>query len=107
MTINHKGLIYMNALAHEAMGKPPAVALYFSRAEDAIAIEPAGNPHSTDVFEVVPKQNGFAIHASTFCRHYKIRVKSTERFVRPQIGKAGTMILRMRETVTVGGIGKQ
>jgi len=102
VTINRKGLIYMNTKAYKMLGSPQAAALFYSREDDAIAIAPA-NPRSTENFQLVPKQNGWGIHAATFCRHYKIRVPDTERFIR--IGQMDdTIILPLRETVTVGGI---
>lgn len=103
VTLNRKGLIYMNARVYQAIGRPQAVAIYYSREDDAIAIEPA-NPRFTDSFQVIKKQNGWAIHASTFCRHYKIRVANTERFIRPDLTGEGQLILNLRETVTAGGI---
>ncbi len=103
VTLNRKGLIYLNAKAYTAFGRPKAVAVYYNRSVDAIAVEPA-NPRLAESFQVVRKQNGWAIHASTFCRHFKIRVETTERFIRPEITEQGVLVLSMRETVTVGGI---
>ena len=103
VTINRKGLIYFNSKMHQALGSPKAVALYYSREDDAIAIQPAYE-RFIEHFKVVKKQTGWAIHAPTFCRHYKIRVPNTERFLRPDLDNAGNLILNLRETVTVGGI---
>lgn len=103
VTLNRKGLIYMNAKGYQALGRPKAVALYYSRDDDAIAVEPA-YPRFVENFQVVKKQNGWAVHASTFCRHYNIRIPNTERFLRPDITNEGQLILNLKETVTVGGI---
>ena len=105
VTLNRKGLIYMNARAYSALGSPKAVALYYSREDDAIGIEPA-NPRFSENFQVIKKQNGYSVHASTFCRHFGIRVATTERFIRPDLTNEGQMLLNLRETVTVGGIKK-
>ena len=105
VTINAKGLIYFNARAYQAIGRPKAVALYYSREDDSIAIEPAYERFAEN-FQVVRKKTGWAIHASTFCRHYKIRVPDTERFLRPDLTNEGQLILNLRETVNVGGIEK-
>ena len=105
VTINRKGLIYFSSKMYHAIGRPKAVALYYSREDDAIAVQPAYERFA-EHFQVVKKQTGWAVHASTFCRHYKIRVPNTERFIRPDIDNEGTLILNLRETVTVGGIEK-
>ncbi len=103
VTINRRSLIYLNRKAYEALGSPKAVALYYSREDDSIAIESA-YPRFAENFPVIPKQEGWAIHASTFCRHFGISVPKTERFLRPDLNKEGALILNLRETVTVGGI---
>ena len=105
VTINRKGLIYMNSRAYAAFGRPEAVALYYCREDDAIALEPAYPPNEQN-FNVRKKQNGFSVHASTFCRNYNIRVPKTERFIRPDFTAEGQLVLSLRETVAVGGIGK-
>ena len=106
VTLNRNGLIHMNAKAHQVLGSPKAVAIYYNREDDAIAVEPA-YPRFVEHFKVVKKQNGWAIHASTFCRHFNIRIPNTERFIRPDLTNEGQLILELRETVTVGGILKK
>lgn len=103
VTINSRGLIYMNGWAYKAFGSPKAVALYYSREDDAIALEPA-YPRFDENFIVVKKQMGWAVHASTFCRHNKISVPTTERFLRPDLTNEGQLILNLRETVRVGKV---
>jgi len=101
VTINRKGLIYLNAKMYTAFGRPKAVALYYDREADAIALEPAYERFAQN-FLFTKRQTGWAIHASTFCRHYKIRIPDTERFIRPDLTNDGNLILNLRETVTVG-----
>ena len=103
VTINRRGLIYLNRKAYESLGSPKAVALYYSREDDSIAIEPA-YPRFAENFPAIPKQEGNAIHAATFCRHFGISVPRTERFLRPDLTAEGQLILSLRETVSVGGI---
>jgi hypothetical protein len=105
VTLNRKGLIYMNARMYTALGRPKAVALYYCREDDAIAVQPAYERFA-EHFQVAKKQTGWAIHASTFCRHYKIRVPNTERFLRPDLNDEGVLILNLRDTVNVGGVNK-
>jgi len=106
VTINRKGLIYLNRKAYEALGSPKAVALYYSREDDSIALEPAF-PRFAENFPVISKQEGHAIHAASFCRHYGISVPKTERFLHPNLTAEGQLILALRETVTVGGINRR
>lgn len=103
VTINSRGLIYLNRKAYESLGSPKAVALYYSREDDSIAVEPA-YPRFAENFPVISKQEGNAIHAATFCRHFGISVPNTERFLRPDLTAEGQLILSLRETVSVGGI---
>jgi len=103
VTINKRGMIYLNTKAHKAIGSPAAVAIYYNREADSIALEPA-YPRFVENFKVVKKQMGWGIHASTFCRHYKIKIPDTQRFIRPDLTKEGQLILNLRETVTAGGM---
>lgn len=101
MTISFKGLIYFNRSAYDAMGRPAFVTLYYSSKEDTIAIEPAvAETHES--FPVKKKQMGFTIHASTFCRHFRINIPGTKSFVRPTVS-AGVLLLNLSATTTVGG----
>jgi hypothetical protein len=57
VTINRKGLIYFNAKAYQVLGRPKAVALYYSREDDAIAVQPAYE-RFIEHFIVMKKQMG-------------------------------------------------
>lgn len=105
-TINRKGMIYFNSKLYQAMGSPKAVALYYNREQDIIAIEPATD-NLAECFPVVRKQSGWAIHASTFCRHFRIRVALTQSFIRPTPDTNQNIHLNLRETTTVGGLTRE
>lgn len=105
VTINRKGLIYLSAKMHQALGQPKAVALYYSREDDSIAVQPAYE-RFIEHFQLSKMGSGYVLRASTFCRHYNIRVPNTERFLRPDLDNEGNLILNLRETVTVGGISR-
>jgi len=105
VTINRKGNIYMNSHMYAALGSPKAVALYYSRDDDAIALEPA-YPRFDENFPVHKKEYGWVVLAASFCRHHKICIPNTERFLRPDLTNEGQLILNLRDTVTVGGIKK-
>ncbi len=104
VTINFKGKLFLNRKMYELLGSPKAVALFYSREDDQIAIQPAYDRFAEHFPIRRLGSGGAGIHASTFCRHYKIRVPTTERFLRPELTNEGQLILNLRETVTVGGI---
>ncbi|MCC7307920.1 MAG: hypothetical protein IT173_10155 [Acidobacteria bacterium] len=104
VTINFRGKIFLNRKMYELFGSPKAVALFYSREDDQIAVQPAYDRFAEHFPVRRLPGNGFGIHASTFCRHYNIRVPTTERFIRPELTAEGQLILNLRETVTVGGI---
>lgn len=102
-TINSRGMIYLNKRLFAALGSPTAVALFYSREDMIIAIEPAFELND-ETFPVQKHQAGRVVRASTFCRHYRIRVPNTEEFRRPNLAPDKTLLLNLRETTTVGGI---
>ena len=101
VTINSKGTIYLNSTAYNTLGRPAFVSLYYSKKEDAIAVEPTAEPSNED-FPVGKKQMGWTIHASSFRRHYRITIDGTQRFVAPKFSP-GILFLDLGETTTVGG----
>ena len=90
ITMNAKGVLYINANAHRLLGRPEAVQLFFNRKKDKIAVKPA-HALLADAFP----------HTSPFCLHYGIRLSATERFVLPDIDDEGILHLDLRTTVTV------
>ncbi len=101
VTINSKGVIYLNAYTYDQLGRPEHVTLYYSRREHAIAIEPTFPP-THESFPVPKKERGRAIHASIFCQTYKLDIPTTLRFTAPEL-KEGILILRLRDTVPIRG----
>ena len=98
VSINQRGRIYLNARLYQAMGQPKAFAIYYNREDDAIALEPA-YPRFIQNFPIVKHMYGWTVHASSFCRHFRINIPSTQRFIRPEITQEGQLILKLRETV--------
>jgi hypothetical protein len=102
VTINKEMVIGINGNCYRLLGQPPAVYLYFSRVRDIIAVEPVRSLNLPEAFPVKPKTSvGFRINASPFCKHFNIRLDSTERFINPEINNEGKLILKLGETVTV------
>lgn len=101
VTVNKENVIGINANCYRLLGKPPAVYLYFSRTRDVIAIEPVPSPRLPEAFPVKLKSTvGYRINASPFCKHFNIRIDSTERFTHPEI-RDGKLMLKLAETTTI------
>ena len=105
-TINRRGMIYFNEKLFAELGSPPAVALYFNREDGQIAVQ-AAFELSGAAFPVQKHQAGWVVRASTFCRHFGIRVPVTQEFLRPWIDVEGILRLNLVETITVGGIDRK
>jgi len=101
VTINKENVIGMNENCYRLLGKPLAANLFFSRTRDIIAIEPLQTPRLATAFPVKRKNSvGWRINASPFCKHFNIRLESTERFIAPEIID-NKLLLKLSETVTV------
>jgi hypothetical protein len=100
VTINSKGTIYLNTTAYDALGRPGFVSLYYSKKEDAIAVEPVQPPSNED-FPVTKKQMGWVIHASSLCRHCRIKIPGTQAFTAPQFSP-GMLLLSLGEMTSIG-----
>lgn len=106
VTLNHKGDIFLNDNAHRTLGSLAAVALYYNREKDVIAVEPA-DARVSENFPVKQRQSGWVIHAVPFCRHFGINPSTTETFTHPEIDTAGVLLLELRNTVTVKGTSRK
>ena len=99
VTLRPDGVIYLNENMYRILGKPGAVALYYSRETETIAVEPA-NPRLPAHFPLLRKGDaGWEISAGPFCGHYGLRPKQTQQFIRPDIDNSGILLLNLRETV--------
>ena len=102
VTLDGKGKLLLNRNVHRLLGKPEAVMLYFNRKKDTIGISPA-HARLAEAFPVRPSGESFVIYVGTFCRHFGIRLTTTEKFVRPDFDNDGILILELANTVTVSG----
>lgn len=102
VTINRKGKIFLNQKAHKIMGKALAVYLYYNREKHMIILERTDALRARDAFLLreVPG-SGRCIWASPFCKHFRIRVDGTVRFLSPEVDPVGRMFLKLRDTVNV------
>jgi len=102
ITINRENVIGLNDNCYRLLGRPVAANLYFSRKRDIIAIEPLASDRFNTAFPVKKKNSvGWRINAAPFCKHYNIRLDSTERFLNPEISDDGRLHLKLAETITV------
>ena len=102
VTMNANGAIFLNSNTHKALGSPAGVALYYHRDKDTIAIEPA-NVRLAESFPVNQRSSGWMVYASPFCRHFRIKLSTTESFINPDVNDQGALLLNLRTTVTVSG----
>lgn len=103
VTISQKGIILLNRVAFETLGKPQAVELYFDRTYGVIGLRPT-RPDAHNAFPVLPNSDGYnrRIDAASFCRHFDIRLeKRTMLFLEPAIDPSGILELNLAKTMTV------
>lgn len=102
VTISPKGKIFLNQKAHSMMGRPPAIYLYFNRPKDMIILEPTTAITANNAFHLkADAQSGRQIYANPFCKHFGIRLATTEKFITPEVDAIGRMYLKLSETTTV------
>ena len=98
------GTIYLNQRVLSLMGTPQAVYLYYNRKKDMIILEPTQAVTAQAAFGVnscSPPIKGRYVFANPFCKHFNIRVTTTQKFIDPTIDAAGRLYLKLRETVSV------
>ena len=101
VTINKENVIGLNGNIYRLLGEPPAVYLYYGPERTTIAIEPIEDAHLTGAFPVKKKSTvGWRINSAPFCKHFDIRIYTTERFLDPHISIDGKLFLNLAETVT-------
>ena len=99
VTLNKVNVLTFNRNVWKQLGKPDAVYLYYSRIRDLIALEPVHSNQLPAAFPVLTKTTGFRINAAPFCRHFRIRLDRTLRFIAPDI-RDGKLELKLAETVS-------
>ena len=104
VTINNQNVISLNANSYRLLGRPEAVKLAFSRDQQTIAVTPC-SPRLSEAFPVLPKNtSGRRVNAAPFCRHFRIYVESTLKFLDPYIDDEGTLHLDLRKVVSVAQV---
>ena len=103
VTLDRRGVLYLNKLAFEALGSPAAVKLFYEENELVIALKPSDVRHK-NAFAVKLHSPGSTrrINIQPFCKHHKIRVERTVLFNDIEIDNEGTMLLWLKNTTNVG-----
>jgi hypothetical protein len=102
VTLNGKGKLLLNRKAHEVLGKPKRVLLYFNRSKDTIGVRPA-HDRLAEAFPVRHTGESCVVYCGTFLRHFGIRFSGTEKFVGADLNQQGLLQLDLSKTVSVGG----
>ena len=76
VTLNAKGVILMNRIAHEMFGGPDAVKLFYDKPQGVVGLLPA-NVDEPNAFPVKGKSINKIVHAKPFLRHFKIETECT------------------------------
>jgi hypothetical protein len=105
-TINKKRKILLNANLYRKCNRPAAVFLSYNRRRNLIAIERA-DPNSTDAFPVRTNRNCYEIMASSFCRHFGIKIDSTLKFLRPKFDDDRRLLLNLNDTTIVSRLDRK
>ena len=103
VTLNQRGVLLLNSLAYEAMEAPAAVTLLFDENNKVIGLRPADIRHQNS-FPVKQKDkwHNRTIHASPFCKHFKINVERTVLFNEVDVDNEGVMKLDLTRTTSIG-----
>lgn len=102
VTLNHKGVIFLNRLAFEALGEPESAKLLFEKRSSKIGIRPA-NAADRKAFPLIQQRDLHfrIIRAGNFCQNYGIRVEGTMAFHNIEIDNDGMMKLELGKTSRV------
>ena len=106
VSMDKRGVITMNATCYKLLGKPVAANLYYSRADDSIAVEPVHSNRLPTAFPFRPNSTARYLNSAPFCRHFGIKLDSTQRFLSPEI-RDGALHLKLAETVTIKREGRR
>ena len=100
VSMDKRGVITINATCYKLLGKPVAANLYYSRADDMIAIEPVHSSRLPTAFPFRQNSSARYLNAAPFCRHFRIKLDATQRFLSPEV-RDGALHLKLSETVTI------
>jgi hypothetical protein len=96
VTMDPRGVIYMNEKAWDVLGRPEAVEMMFDKTRRTIGLAPS-DPDVPEAFPVKPKKGtrGRIVSASAFCTHFLIKVMRTALFNEVEVDADGVMSLSL------------
>lgn len=97
VTLNSKGMLVMNRVAHEQMGEPAAYLLLFDDANNTIGLKPTG----TQIKNAYPsvrsgRHGGRKIAAYRLLIECGLHIKDTVEFTDAEIDLDGILVLNLR-----------
>ena len=104
VSINRRGMMYLNQTTFRRMGEPDRVKLMYDRQQQTIGIKPVrhDDPAALRFFlKDRGRSTGRMLGASTFCRCFGIKHPGTLVFTNPRFAADGTLTLCMIETKLV------
>lgn len=96
VTLDSRGVIYMNEKAWNELGRPEAVEIMFDKTRRVIGLVPADS-RLPEAFPVKDKKGtrGKIISASAFCTHFLIKMMRTGLFNEVEVDEDGVMSLTL------------
>jgi hypothetical protein len=103
VTLNGRGVFLLNTAAMSALKKSEAVKLFYDPHKQVIGLQPA-TTFETNSFPLGVKDEAMnrTINASSFCKHFDIKVLRTIEFNNPRVGDDGIMRLNLTDTTIIG-----
>jgi len=94
VSISPRGVIYLNSVAFESLGKPKAVELMFDEGRDVIGLKPCEAwQENSFPFRDKTGASGKIINASPFFVHYSIKASRTFLVNKAHIDDEGVLTL--------------
>ena len=103
VTLNHRGVFHMNRTAARKLREADAVTLHFDIHKQIIGIRPA-DTKMPNAFPLKIKDENLSrvINASSFCKHFDIKVTRTVEFNNAVTDTDGMLRLNLADTTTIG-----
>lgn len=103
VTLNSRGVFLLNSVAASSLKKPEAVKLFYDPHKQVIGLQPATDRESNSFpLRVKDEMMNRTINASSFCKHFDIKLLRTVEFNNPQMGDDGIMRLNLTDTTIIG-----
>ena len=103
VTLNRRGVFFINRKAFDKLGAPAAVRLFFDENRRRIGLKRA-DPALRNAFPIRQKDKwqNRVVNASSFCKHYQVNVDRTVLFNEVTLDKDGILCLDLSKTTSIG-----